>query len=254
MRTALTEGLADSEIDTLVNASRQDYGQFDDLLRKAFHHEPVASSRKTDNELIRIDRPRLALLLAGTPGQFTRLVPNVENGLASRVLLYTCRSEAIWQDVSLEGEEENFDSHLSALSGQLLEVALKLRDRPLKVRLTPAQWQELNSRFSALLKETDLFGSEYFLGVVKRHGLMAFRLCMIFTALDAASLDYGVRTVLQYASFPDGDGYNRSLPGTQSSVDDATGGTAGCQGIVLPRPLPSGIRAVARSVYPVGRL
>lgn len=184
--------MADSEIDTLVNASRQDYGQFDDLLRKAFHHEPVASSRKTDNELIRIDRPRLALLLAGTPGQFTRLVPNVENGLASRLLLYTCRSEAIWQDVSSEGEEENFDSHLSALSGQLLEVALKLRDRPLKVRLTPAQWQELNSRFSALLKETDLFGSEYFLGVVKRHGLMVFRLCMIFTALDAASLDYGV--------------------------------------------------------------
>lgn len=46
--------MADSEIDTLISAGRQDYGQFDDLLRKAFHHEPVASSRKTDNEMIRI--------------------------------------------------------------------------------------------------------------------------------------------------------------------------------------------------------
>ena len=41
--------MVDSEIDTLISASRQDYGQFDDLLRKAFQHEPVASSRKVDN-------------------------------------------------------------------------------------------------------------------------------------------------------------------------------------------------------------
>lgn len=34
--------------------------------------------------------------------------------------------------------------------------------------------------------------AESFLGAVKRHGLMAYRLCMIFTALEAASLDYGV--------------------------------------------------------------
>ena len=47
--------MADSEIDTIVSASKLDFGMFDDLLRKAFHHERVASSRKTDNELIRID-------------------------------------------------------------------------------------------------------------------------------------------------------------------------------------------------------
>ena len=79
--------MADSEIDTLISASRQDPGQFDDLLRKAFHHEPVASSRKTDNEMIRIPRPRLAVLLAGTPGQFPRLIPDTENGLVSRLLM-----------------------------------------------------------------------------------------------------------------------------------------------------------------------
>ncbi|MFQ6927503.1 MAG: hypothetical protein ACLRS8_04465 [Parabacteroides merdae] len=34
--------MADSEIDTILSASKQDYGMFDDLLRKAFHHEPVS--------------------------------------------------------------------------------------------------------------------------------------------------------------------------------------------------------------------
>ena len=184
--------MADSEIDTLISAGKQDYGLFDDLLRKAFHHETVASSRKTDHEMIRVERPRLAILLAGTPGQFLRLVPNVENGLASRLLLYTCRSEAVWQDVSSAGEAEQFELYLGELSERVLQVAMLLRKRRLQVRLTSLQWQELNVHFERLLRETDLFGSEHFLSVVKRHGLMAYRLCMLFTALDAASLDYGV--------------------------------------------------------------
>lgn len=184
--------MADSEIDTLISASRQDYGQFDDLLRKAFHHEPVASSRKTDNEMIRIPRPRLAVLLAGTPGQFPRLIPNTENGLVSRLLLYTCRSKAVWQDVSPGEETVDFESHLDRLSEKIEDVALLLRKRRLQVRLTVRQWEELNRHFGRLLNESDVFGSDDFLSVVKRYGLITFRLCMIFTALDAASLDYGV--------------------------------------------------------------
>lgn len=184
--------MADSEIDTLICASRQDYGQFDDLLRKAFHHENVASSRKTDNEMIRIPRPRLAVLLAGTPGQFPRLVPHVENGLASRLLLYTCRSGAVWQDVSPTGGTEDFEQYLTALSERVLGVAQVLRKRRLQVKLTAGQWRELNLAFSRLLRDSDLFDNEYFPGVVKRYGLITYRLCMIFTALDAAMLDYGV--------------------------------------------------------------
>lgn len=184
--------MVDSEIDTLVSATRQDYGQFDDLLRKAFQHEPVASSRKTGNEMIRIDHPCLAVLLAGTPGQFSRLVPDVENGFASRLLLYTCRSQAVWQDVSSAGEAIHFDTFLSSLSERVMEAALVLRKRRLQVLLTLEQWQELNRHFEFLLHETDVFGDETFLGAVKRHGLMAYRLCMIFTALEVASLDYGL--------------------------------------------------------------
>lgn len=192
--------MADSEIDTLIGATRQDYGQFDDLLRKAFQHEPIASSRKTDNEMIRIDRPCLAVLLAGTPGQFSRLVPDAENGFASRLLLYTCRGQAVWQDVSSAGEAIHFDSYLGSLSERVMEAALVLRKRPLQVLLSLEQWQELNLHFGRLLHETDVFGDESFLGAVKRHGLMAYRLCMIFTALSVASLDYGVDK--QYCSAP----------------------------------------------------
>lgn len=182
--------MADSEIDTLISAGKQDYGAFDDLLRKAFHHEPVASSRKTDNEMISIPLPRLAMLLAGTPGQFSRLIPDEENGLLSRLLLYTCRTKAAWHDVSPGDSTVDLEKHLQALSDQVLDCALLLRKKPLQVLLTASQWNKLNIRFAALLKEADLFGNENFLSVVKRYGLITFRLCMVFTALDVAGGDF----------------------------------------------------------------
>ena len=184
--------MADSEIDTIVSASKLDFGMFDDLLRKAFHHERVASSRKTDNELIRIERPRLALLLSGTPGQFPRLIPDSESGLVSRLLLYTCRNEAVWQDVSPEGDKMDMPKKLSELSEQLMNIAKTLRRRPLQVCLTLSQWARLNQCFKKWLHEADLFGDEEFLSVIKRHGLIAFRLCMIFTATRCGKEGYGM--------------------------------------------------------------
>ena len=181
--------IVDSEIDTLITATKQDYGQFDDLLRKAFHHEPVSSSRKGDNEMILVDRPTVALLLAGTPGQFSRLIPDAENGLMSRLLLYTCRSRAVWQDVSPEGGGADFVKHIASLSEQVRGMAVRLRKRNLQVGLSLAQWSKLNRCFADLLRESDLFGGEEFLSVVKRYGLMTYRLCMLFTALEVAAED-----------------------------------------------------------------
>ena len=82
--------------------------------------------------------------------------------------------------------------YLTALSERVLGIAQVLRKRRLQVKLTAGQWRELNLLFSRLLRDSDLFDNEYFPGVVKRYGLITYRLCMIFTALDAAVLDYGV--------------------------------------------------------------
>ncbi|MCD7852303.1 MAG: DUF3987 domain-containing protein [Parabacteroides sp.] len=179
--------IVDSEIDTLLSATKLDYGQFDDLLRKSFHHEPVASSRKGDNEMINIENPQVALLLGGTPGQFTRLITDAENGLMSRLLLYTCRSAAVWQDVSPGMAGRDYEKHLADLSSRVMDMALRLRGKSLQVGPSKSQWNLLNNRFSALLRESDLFGGEEFLSVVKRYGLITFRLCMLFTALEVAA-------------------------------------------------------------------
>lgn len=105
----------------------------------------------------------------------------------SRLLLYTCRSRAVWQDVSPEGGGADFVKHIASLSEQVMEMAVRLRKRNLQVGLSLAQWSKLNSCFADLLRESDLFGGEDFLSVVKRYGLMTYRLCMLFTALEVAA-------------------------------------------------------------------
>ena len=54
----------ETEIDTLINAARQDWGDFTDVIRKSFHHEPISLRRKTDD--MYIERPELSIFMSGT--------------------------------------------------------------------------------------------------------------------------------------------------------------------------------------------
>ena len=75
----------ETEADTMGNVLKQDWGSYSDLLRKAFHHEPVSYSRKTNKEWIELKMPRLSVALAGTPGQVEGLIKSAED-----VLFYGC--------------------------------------------------------------------------------------------------------------------------------------------------------------------
>ena len=76
----------ETEADTLTNTLGQDWGNFDDLLRKGFHQETFSYSRKKENEFVEVNRPRMAVVLSGTPGQASRLIVSNENGLFSRFI------------------------------------------------------------------------------------------------------------------------------------------------------------------------
>jgi len=69
-------------------------------LRKAFHHERISSSKKTNNEYIEVNEPRLAVALSGTPNQVTGLIATAEDGLFSRFIFYAYKVEQLWRDVS----------------------------------------------------------------------------------------------------------------------------------------------------------
>ena len=123
LATALAENdgrgiMCETETDTLSGALGADFGNFSDVLRKAFHHEPVSLLRKTDRQHLDLERPALSIALTGTPGQLPRLMPTAEDGLVSRFLFYTFEQTAVWQDVGPSAGPA-LDSYFDALGGEL---------------------------------------------------------------------------------------------------------------------------------------
>jgi hypothetical protein len=68
----------ETESDTLSDALKQDYGGFSEVLRQAFHHEPVRYFRKVDNVYIEIESPKLSVALSSTLDQVLTLIPTAE--------------------------------------------------------------------------------------------------------------------------------------------------------------------------------
>lgn len=95
--------LFSTEADTLANALAQDWGNFSDVLRAAFHHEPVEMQRRQNREHFSVEHPRLSVLLTGTRGQVFRLIPSTENGLFSRFMFYSFPAVPGFRDV-FEGD------------------------------------------------------------------------------------------------------------------------------------------------------
>ena len=174
----------ETEGDTLAKAFKSDYGDFSDGFRNAFQHEPISYYRRTDKEYVEIDRPCLSALLSGTPKQITTLIPNAENGLFSRFMFYVMNMKLIWKDVFASKTENGLDVHFEKLGNDFYGLYQTLQANPdVHFHLTQAQQFQFNSFFEKMqtlyvnIQEEDIISS------VRRLGLIAYRIMMIFSAL-----------------------------------------------------------------------
>jgi Protein of unknown function (DUF3987)/VirE N-terminal domain len=175
--------ICETEADTMSGAKKQDWGDYSPALRSAFHHEKITFTRKTNNEYIEINEPRLAVALSGTPAQAPKLISSAEDGLFSRFLFYAFKNDILWQDPSPIGKTVVYNDHFEALSIQVLDLIGFLDQSPTEIHLSGDQWQILNTTFAKMLSDVTTFTSEEASGIVFRLGLIMYRICMIFTAL-----------------------------------------------------------------------
>lgn len=176
----------ETEGDTLANMLKQDFGNFSDGLRKAFHHESVSYMRRKEREWVEIDEPQLSVVLAGTPRQILNLIPDAENGLFSRFVVLRLSLNEVWKnvfasDAGCESDDEvfgefgrrffRFYKHLCDLDGEM------------KFVLTRAQEEQFNHCFAQL--QASMIDSEGYdmVASVRRLGLITFRLAMILSVL-----------------------------------------------------------------------
>ena len=175
--------ICETEADTMGYILKQDWGSYSDMLRKAFHHESISSSRKTDNQYIEVTNPRLSVALTGTPGQILGLISSADDGLFSRFLFYVYKSIPVWNDVSPQPDLPCLTDTFSKLSMDIYHMMTLMADMESTFVLTPEHWKLLNESFTHLLTHVTTFNSVNAASIVKRLGLLLYRMAMIFTTL-----------------------------------------------------------------------
>lgn len=175
--------ICETEADTLGNVFKQEWGSYSDMLRKSFHHERLSSSRKGNNEFTEVNAPSLSIALSGTPNQVTGLIASSEDGLFSRFIFYAFKVEQQWKDVSPTANNINLTEHFKNLSLTVFKMVLFLQREETIVELSASQWQQLNQSCKSWLNEVTMFTAEDAASIVKRLGLIMYRMAMLFTAL-----------------------------------------------------------------------
>lgn len=174
--------LAESEADTLSDALSKEFGNFSDMLRKAYHHEAISKARAMDNEYIEITNPKLSVLLTGTPDQVRGLIPSAENGLFSRFAFLYLDAEDEWMDVSPQNRKQKAEI-IKPLADKLLEYYTYAKDKTYHFELSDTQWDIINATGIRWLQTAKQYGQNGG-SIAKRHGLMIYRFAMVISILN----------------------------------------------------------------------
>ena len=186
-----TACVVETEIDTLVGASEQEWGDFSDLIRKAFHHEPYRMGRMGagEGDTLTIERPSLALALSGTWGQVERLFgKNVENGFFNRFGFFVSSAERGFRSQRPTRRTLARDAFLAKASGDVEGLYLDLQGRlsPLTVHLDDAGWDAVDAVLQPAYEHAQAsWMSERLTPFVQRLGVMCVRVAGLLTVLRA---------------------------------------------------------------------
>jgi hypothetical protein len=176
----------ETEGDTLAETVKQDYGNYSDGLRKAFHHESITYYRRTSKEFCDIENPELSVVLSSTFDQLISLMPTAQNGLFSRFLFYELTPNPNFKDV-FDSRKSHYPAYFNGLGEQLAEIYdhLSALAEPLTVQLTTDQQRQFVELFQQWKDEIREYVSEDLDGSVNRLGLIAFRIAVLLTTLRA---------------------------------------------------------------------
>ena len=177
--------LFESEGDTLSQTLKSDYGNYSDVLRKAFHHELVSLSRRKDREYCEVANPRVSVALAGTPEQVRRLIPDAENGLMSRFCFYIIRFKRGIRNVFATSDISQSKNGMFKLLGDkfchLHEEFVRQGNYSFSL---PSDLQEHFIEYLSRVNEECCDEVDNKMqGVVRRMGLIAYRIMMVLTAV-----------------------------------------------------------------------
>lgn len=177
--------LFETEGDTLSQTLKSEHGNYSDILRKAFHHEIVSMSRRKDREYIEIDTPRMSVVLAGTPEQVRRLIPDAENGLLSRFIFYFLPFRRGIRDVfATDDVSRSKYASFKMLGEEFFHLINDFASHGTYTVILPAHLRQRFVEWLARLNDECCDEVDNGMqGIVRRLGLIAFRMMILFTSI-----------------------------------------------------------------------
>ena len=174
--------IMESEADSLGKMFKNDWSNHSDILRKAYENEPVSIARKTDRVYISVEKPKLSVLITGTPNQFTPIIESYDDGLASRFMLYHTMDV---EDFNVSFEPVEKEDVFKSFSPEVYKMykTLMARDKEIIFSLTEEQQVKLNEKFSALHKSIKENYNPKFLSSVNRGANQLYSIAMILTGI-----------------------------------------------------------------------
>ena len=164
----------ETEADTLADTFKQEWGNFSDVLRKAFHHESTSMFRRKDNEFIEIRDPHIAIALSGTPKQVHNMMPDVENGLFSRFLYYAFEDNSEFKNPFISHRAVNYTDFFREKATIVFDLHQQLSNlrEPISFQLTEEHGLQFTEQFNSMLSRNKLLLGRDFDANVKRLGLI----------------------------------------------------------------------------------
>lgn len=184
--------LTASELLTIVQQAKTDFGNMRDLLLRAFHEEPMSYAIKTGQESIFLEHVRIGVLLSGTYTSLRQFMPTVDDGLPSRFLFYETPSITDWRTPMSAEQSRSFNATIkrtAAVFDKLYSLLKRYDDshpdtQLPQLTLSDSQEQYIDRAFSRM---NDWYlgytGTEEILAAVRRRIIDAKRIILLLSLL-----------------------------------------------------------------------
>ena len=174
-----------TELKTLRNALKQDFGNYTSSLLKTFHNEPIEVNRKGSNgkpEQLNIENPKFSILFSGVEEDSKWLMQNRDSGLTSRFMVYSFDEPDLeWIDMF---DTEDVEDFLAPIAESLAERIYTYGMKSVRFRFQRQQGVKHSKVFSGLLKDNVEYQD-----VVKRTGAMVAKLAMTLSVVRGVEAD-----------------------------------------------------------------
>jgi hypothetical protein len=174
----------ETETDALANMLGTTHGLDNSMmLRKVYHHESISQMRKTKDEHFVASRPKLSIIVSGTPSQIPKLFTSNSDGLFSRFMIVSGTSPIVWKDVKPTEGSLPLSSQFKALGNNFYSLwKHHCNQKLLNIVFSDYQWGIINNQGDYLQTICLEEGGENAVSIARRHMNMLTRIASILTA------------------------------------------------------------------------